>query len=392
MRALSEDRRNSGVLVALGASVLSAILGSVHAFSVFLVPLEATFGVSRTYSSLTYSIALLALTFAVFVGPRIYGRWSPGVIVTAACLLGAVGAAVAAITPVFLGVWLGYGILFGLANGLGYGFGLQLAAHANPGREGIAMGVVTAAYALGAVLASFLFASAVAVSGFGLAMAGLAASLLVALPVCIVLLESGGAKFTLPEDPTLSTLYSARMIARIWVGYGAGVAAGLMVIGHAAGIATATGYQGASWLAPVVLAICNLAGSLVLGLSLDRFPRVPFLILLPVATAIGVAGLTLGGDAFLLPLLGIVGFAYGGTIAAYPAAIIKYFGAAHSPSVYGRVFTAWGAAGLAAPWLAGWLFDWQGDYRAALLVAAGFAALSVISAMATNLVPNQQTA
>ncbi len=386
---MGEDRRKNGILVATGASILSAILGSVHAFSVFLVPLEATFGVSRTWSSLTYSIALLALTFAVFLGPRIYGRWSPGAIVTASCLLGAAGALVAAATPVFSGVWLGYGLLFGFANGLGYGFGLQLAAQANPGREGVAMGVVTAAYALGAVTASYLFASAVAISGFGLAMAGLAATLLVAWPICVGFLRAGGARFIPPEQPVLGAHYSTRKLVGIWVGYGAGVAAGLMVIGHAAGIALASGYQGASWLAPSVLAICNLAGSLLLGVLLDWFPRVRFLIVLPMATAVGVAGLTLGGSDLLLPLLGVVGFAYGGTIAAYPAAIIKYFGAAQSPSIYGRVFTAWGSAGLAAPWLAGWLFDWQGDYQVALLVAAGFAVVSVIAALATNLVPNR---
>ncbi len=386
---MSDGKQTSGVLVTLGASILSAILGSVHAFSVFLAPLEATFEVSRIYSSLTYSIALLALTFAVFMGPRIYGRWSPGGIVTASCVLGAAGALVAAASPLFLGVWLGYGVLFGLANGLGYGFGLQLAAHANPGREGIAMGVVTAAYALGAVTASYLFASAVEVSGFGLAMAGLAVSLLMAWPICVVILESGGAKFIPPEKPELGALYSNRKLIGIWIGYGAGVSAGLMVIGHAAGIATASGFQGANWLAPVVLAICNLAGSLLLGVLLDRYPRVKFLIMLPIVTAIGVAGLTLGGGNLFLILLGVVGFAYGGTIAAYPAVIIKYFGAAQSPSVYGRVFTAWGAAGLMAPWLAGWLFDWQGDYQAALLVAAGFAAVSVVAALATNLVPQR---
>ncbi|MGI9390847.1 MAG: MFS transporter [Boseongicola sp.] len=386
---MNDGSRNSGIPVALGASLLSAILGSVHAFSVFLAPLETTFGVSRTSSSLTYSIALLALTIAVFVGPRIYGRWSPGVIVTASCLLGAAGAVVAAIAPVFLGVWLGYGVLFGLANGLGYGFGLQLAAHANPGREGIAMGVVTAAYALGAVSASYLFASAVSAGGFGLAMIVLATSLFLVWPVCVALLKFGGAKFIAPENPKLNARYSFGKLLGIWVGYGAGVAAGLMVIGHAAGIATAAGFQGANWLAPVVLAICNLAGSLLLGILIDRYPRVKFLIVLPVATAIGVAGLTLVGGNSLLLMLGIVGFAYGGTIAAYPAAIIKYFGAAQSPSVYGRVFTAWGAAGLMAPWIAGWLFDWQGDYQVALLVAAGFAAISVIAAIATNLMPGR---
>ncbi|MGI9393162.1 MAG: MFS transporter [Boseongicola sp.] len=386
---MSDGSRNNGNRVVLGTSLLSAILGSVHAFSVFLAPLETTFEVSRTSSSLTYSIALLALTFAVFFGPRIYGRWSPGVLVTASCLLGAAGALVAAIAPIFLGVWLGYGVLFGLANGLGYGFGLQLAAHANPGREGIAMGVVTAAYALGAVSASYLFSSAVEISGFGFAMVGLATSLFVVWPVCVALLKSGSAKFISSENPKLKAQYSFGKLAGIWVGYGAGVAAGLMVIGHAAGIATAAGFQGAIWLAPVVLAVCNFAGSLFLGVLLDRYPRVKFLVALPVATAIGVAGLTLGGGNSLLLMLGIVGFAYGGTIAAYPAAIIKYFGAAHSPTIYGRVFTAWGAAGLLAPWLAGWLFDWRGDYQVALLMAAGFAAVSLVAAMSTNLVPSR---
>ena len=386
---MTDDRLINGLNVTAGASIVSAILGSVHAFSIFLEPLEKTFAVSRTYSSLTYSIALMALTFAVFLGPRIYGRWSPGTIISVACVLGALGAAIAATTPTFWGVWLGYGLMFGLANGLGYGYGLQLAAQANPGREGIAMGVVTAAYALGAVSASYLFASAVAASGFELAMAGLAASLMFAWPTCVSLLKAGNARFVSPETSVLGMHYSIRKLIGTWIGYGAGVAAGLMAIGHAAGIATSVGYRDASWLAPVMLAICNLTGSLTLGALLDRFPRVQFLVVLPVLTAIGVSGLAIADATMLLPLLGLVGFAYGGTIATYPAAIIKYCGAAQSPTVYGRVFTAWGAAGLAAPWLAGWLFDWHGDYQVALFVAASFAAMSVVAALMTPLVPSR---
>lgn len=49
----------------------------------------------------------------------------------------------------------------------------------------------------------------------------------------------------------------------------------------------------------------------------------------------------------------LVGFAYGGIIATYPAAIAILFPGEDGPLAYGRIFTAWGTAGLLAPWLAG---------------------------------------
>ncbi|MDE0787334.1 MAG: hypothetical protein OSB06_01525, partial [SAR324 cluster bacterium] len=53
---------------------------------------------------------------------------------------------------------------------------------------------------------------------------------------------------------------------------------------------------------------------------------------------------------------------------------------ASSSQIYGRVFTAWGLAGLVGPWLAGLLYDVTGDYTLALLVAAASSTLSVMAA------------
>ena len=78
-----------------------------------------------------------------------------------------------------------------------------------------------------------------------------------------------------------------------------------------------------------------------------------------------------------LVLLGVVGFAYGGIIATYPAAIAILFPGEDGPLVSGRIFTAWGTAGLLAPWLAGQFYDWDGSYTPALLLAAG---LGIVSA------------
>ena len=78
-----------------------------------------------------------------------------------------------------------------------------------------------------------------------------------------------------------------------------------------------------------------------------------------------------------IALLSAVGFAYGAVIAVYPYAISEYFGDL-GPKVYGRVFTAWGFAGLAGPWTAGRLYDASGSYGTALAAASVIALFSTM--------------
>ena len=67
--------------------------------------------------------------------------------------------------------------------------------------------------------------------------------------------------------------------------------------------------------------------------------------------------------------LAIVGFCYGATIAAYPAVVSVIFGSAHGVKIYGRIFTAWGIAGLVGPILAGFLYQFSGNYQFTLIIA-----------------------
>ncbi|MCR9114197.1 MAG: hypothetical protein NXH84_13035 [Rhodobacteraceae bacterium] len=364
-----------GLRTLAGASILAAVLGSVHAFSVFLEPLEAQFGAGRGAVSLTYSGALICLTIAVLFGHRIYGRGPAAWIVLASAGLAAVGALLSAMAGSLPMVWLGYSVLFGAANGLGYGFGLQIAAQVNPGREGVAMGVVTAAYALGSVIAPGLFAAALTSGGFPAAMLGLAGVLIAAGLVSAGLMR--GTRFA---DGAVTGDSTSGGVAFMWLGYFGGVMAGLMVIGHAAGIAAVLAPGQAAWIAPVVIAICNLAGSLIGGRAADILSPRAVLVGLPLLTCVALLALFWLGGPVLLPALGLAGFAYGGTIAAWPPVIAKRVGMDQSARVYGQVFTAWGAAGLAGPWLAGVLFDAGGAYGAALMVAAGLAVVAAATA------------
>ena len=168
----------------------------------------------------------------------------------------------------------------------------------------------------------------------------------------------------------------------LWIGYFGSVMAGLMVIGHAAGITSAFQPGSVIWISPMVIATCNLLGSLIAGRLVDKVNPGKLLILLALLTSISVFGIILfGRTSGLLVGLGAVGFAYGGSIAAFPGAIAKLFGMQNSARIYGRVFTAWGSAGLLGPWVAGVFFDQSGNYQHALYaaVAAGLISVAAIA-------------
>ena len=67
----------NGKQVIAAAGLLCFVLGSVHAFSVFLTPLETMFSVSRANVSLIYSLSLISLTISVLLGPKFYSRLLP---------------------------------------------------------------------------------------------------------------------------------------------------------------------------------------------------------------------------------------------------------------------------------------------------------------------------
>ncbi|WP_371226005.1 MFS transporter [Roseovarius sp. 2305UL8-3] len=364
-------------LVLAAASLLCAVLGSVHAFSVFLEPLELAFSASRSAVSFTYSLALVTLTCTVLLGPRIFARWSAARLVLVTSALAAFGTFLAGIAGSLPVIWLGYSLIFGAANGIGYGFGLQISAQVNPGREGLAMGIVTAAYALGAIVSPILFAIAVDVSGFALAMLAMSVVLIATGSISATLMHRAKAWYKSSRPAADSKPTAIRDQQLLWIGYFGAVLAGLMVLGHAAGILAVLKPGLPGWTAAVVISCTNLVGSLAGGRLADKIPLGVLLSGLAILTALSLVGLALIGPVGgVIVGLSLVGFAYGGTIAAYPAVIAKLFGTQDSARVYGRVFTAWGAAGLLGPWLAGVLFDISGTYHIALLTAAGFGLFS----------------
>ncbi len=286
-------------------------------------------------------------------------------------------------------VYLGYGVMFGAANGVGYGFALISAAHAFPARQGLAMGVVTACYAVGAVV--FAQALKLVHEPYGLTTTLIAKAAVVACCglLAALLIQRSGLKMA--QESRQSSRLDARdlrSIAPLWLGFGFGCAAGLMAIGHAAGVVTTSG--GSDDLAVggvMVIGLGNAAGGFLIAWLSGRLSLRLLLVGLPVLSAICLVVLAVvHTPVVVVVLLAAVGMAYGAMIAFYPFATSDLFGIERTPRIYGLVFTAWGTAGFAGPWLAGVIFDGEGGYHTALFLAAGGA---LISAAATACLPRR---
>lgn len=379
--ALEKNPPGRKALVLSGTMLLSFVLGSVHSFSVLLPVIEETFRTSRTSASLTYSLALAALAAAVLLGHRLYSQVSPGKYVAGVGVIAAIGCILAGLSESLPMVWVGYSLLFGGANGLGYGYSLQFSAQAMPERKGFAMGAVTAAYALGAVVFPLPLSFALDTGGWSAALNLLAFSLILISSLSAVLLIKAQMSYGSGADQDSSTATPGwQTVTSLWFAYGFAVTAGLMAIGHATGIAKAAGAD-EQWIvaAPIIIAVSNMIGSLLCGVLHDKLSGRTILSILMLLTS-GVlftiavfphATITLAG-------LLLIGFTYGGTIAVYPAFISRQFGTGTGTIIYGKVFTAWAAAGLVGPGMAGLLFDLNQNYVAALAAAAGAALLSFL--------------
>ena len=382
----------------LGGCLLTGSLGSIHAFSVFIQPLEFLLTVSRAQVSLLYSLALVCLTLAVLFGHHLYQRYRPATLAIGACVIAALGLWVAGMSQSLYGHLIGYSLLFGGANGIGYGLSLYVISRAMPERTGFGMGTVTAVYALGATLFVILFERLVTSLGAGPTFFVMAGILLV-VAVAVGYLYTGQednqpvvsktgrkvarASHTQTEGNLQTDTHErpgARLLVLLWLGYGFAVIAGLMAIGHAAGIVGAAGgttnqiVRGA-----MLIGIGNAAGGFTAGWLIDRSPARLLLLGLSLLSGFALAAIA-WNSGIQLALIGlpVIGFAYGAIIAIYPVITVIYYGTEEATKVYGRIFTAWGVAGLLGPWFAGVVYDATGGYSAALALASVAALLSIV--------------
>jgi MFS family permease len=188
--ARSTAAYHGGTLVVLAATLVMAIgFGGLGLLSVFMAPIEADLGWSRSNTSLGYSLAATGMA----LGGVLWGRVSDRVDIRLPLAIGATGM----VSSLFAMATLHSLTTFYIANLIygGFGFSVLYAPLVStsgewfPQQRGLVTGVVTAGGALGQGLLPF--AGRFLIEGFGwrLAFAGIGAAMLAALALSLPILR-----------------------------------------------------------------------------------------------------------------------------------------------------------------------------------------------------------
>ena len=361
--------------MALAAAVaLTLPLGTVYAFSVFLRPLEAELAASRAELSLVFGLAIVAFTAGMNLAPMLYRLAPPWALVAGCAAVSSAGMVVAATAPGIVHLAIGYGALFGLGGGGAYTLLLQGVNLMLKGRRGLVNGFIVSLFPAGAMIGAPLFGWALGHWGVRATLGGLAAALAAAGALAALLVAASGMAVVAPAGGPAAPPPAggrASVFWRLWAVFFFAAAAGLTVLGQAAGMVEAYGGgEALALFATTAITGCIAAARIGGGWLADRFPAA--------AVLAGAHVLALCGDLLLLafpgPLvsvatLAMIGMGYGLVSGGSAAAIGVYWGAAQYGRIAGRLYIAWCVAAVTLPVVAGRLFDLTGGYAGAVAIA-----------------------
>ncbi len=385
-----------------GAFLVMAInYGARYCFGVFLKPMSAEFGLSRSVISMAAAINMLVYSFcAIFVG-RMLDRIAPRWIITAGALIAAVGYIMTGFVNTPFGLYISYGVMVGLGSA---GMGV-VACSSSVGKwfitkRGLALGIASMGISLGTVLLTPLAGYIVVMFNWRFGLMALSFIMLFVgvfvsqtlmrktHPEAYGLLPDGDQISVTSQSmspPAVHKISSMTLFrdSRFWtlaVCQGLAVMISMAVFVHQVAFATDNGISkmaAASSLAAISLT--GFMGQFFFGWITDRIRDPKY------GSFIGVSFM-LAGSIILLNVESILqlymaalvyGFGYGSLAPMLPLLIADRFGRHVMGSVYGLLTFFVGTSGAVGPVLGGVIYDKFGSYHYLWLI--NIIVLSVIA-------------
>jgi MFS family permease len=349
----------------------------VYTFGVFLKPLTESFGWSREAVSAAFGIA--AMTVAVCspglgvlfdrVGPR-------RIIVPCLTVFACAFASLSLLTPRLWHLYAVFVVLGIVGNGTAQMAYSRAVSTWFERRLGLALAVVMAGGAVGAIVLPPLAALLIERVGWRRAFLVLGTGVLVVgVPVVVRFIrERPGTRSTarVTNGATVGEGLRSRVFWIVVCVLFCSSIAQNGAITHISALLTDRGVPPASAaLAVSAMGAASLAGRFVTGWLLDRFfaARVSFALLIVAALGTFVLSQAQSLAAGVLAAA-LIGFGMGGEADVTPYLLSRYFGLRSFTTLYALTWTAYAIAGAIGPILMGRVFDLTGSYEALLLQLA----------------------
>jgi OFA family oxalate/formate antiporter-like MFS transporter len=375
-----------GILVML-------FLGLVYVWSVFIAPLEGTFGWVRSETSLVFTISISSFCIGGILAGVLTKNTSHRTTLYTSAFLILAGFLGATRISTLLGIYITYGVMVGSGVGLGYFTIVEMIAMWYRDKPGFCYGALMMGFGFGGLLLGTSAAYLMDIIGWQgtFILFGAISAVLVFLSSIIVkenppeMESSSGKQIVLP----IKELDHKQMVKEksFWLFYFWGmfmVTAGLSVIGNAVPIAQEIGM-------PVRLAtamsglisIANGGSRILFGSAFDRFGKDKTILIDSLIALAGTTSVIIALSTNSIPLL-IVGFiltglSYGGTPPITASFTNRMYGLKNYTVNFGIINTMVIAGTFLGPAMTGAMQVSSGSYLSAFYVLLAMGILSSIS-------------
>jgi len=388
--------------IAAAGVIMQMGLGAVYAWSVFRIPLTKAFGWTISQVTLTFTIAILMLGFAAFVGGLWMRKSGPRRVAIVAGIFYGAGVFLASFSGGHL-YWLyfSYGFLGGIGLGLGYIVPVATLVKWFPDKRGMITGIAVAGFGAGALITAPIATRLIASVGVLKTFAVLGIAYFIAVTVAALFIKDppqgfapAGWKPTAAQtkqrtdrDYTLGEALGKWQWYALWAMLFLNTSAGISIISQAAPMAQEITRVSAAVAAGMVgiISIANGSGRFLWAWLSDAIGRrAVFLTMFLIQAVVFAVIPHVTGFGLFTTLAFIVLLCYGGGFGTMPAFATDYFGPTNVGSIYGLMLTAWGFAGVFGPMLIANIRQSTGHYSQALSVIAGIVLVSAVLPLITH--------
>ncbi|MDO4552581.1 MAG: MFS transporter [Bacillota bacterium] len=367
-------------------------LGLIYGYSIFVTPLEAEFGWSRSETSLTFTISVIAMCLGIMLGGQLNKtRDKPALTLAAAAVLIAAGFGIASTTQAIFTFYAAYGVGVGFGVGFAYSELISVGSRLIPGRQGMLSGVLLMCFGLGAMVLGAVCSRTMEQVGWRqtfLALGVLLGVLLVITGFYLQTVSSGRkaqkAASGAEEGFTAREMVAASEFKLLYLWLILLSAAGLALMGHIAPCAMQIGAGAgtAAFLAGLT-SVSNGLGRLVYGMSYDKLGSRKTIGIISavflIAAAVTAVAVTMESIGVLGAGCVLIGMSFGASPTSSSAVTAKFYGPRYFSGNFGITSTTLIPAAFLGPYLAGWLYTSSGAYQTTFYAVAGFAAVATLA-------------
>ena len=378
----------------VGGISLNLALGSLYAWSVFVLPLEKEFGWNRAQTSWVYTIAIVCFAATFIVAGKLQDAKGPRICAFLGALLVGGGFVLSSFTTSVTFLYVAFGVIVGVGNGFGYAAPTPVASKWFPDKRGLAVGLMVGGYGAGSAIIGPLATRLITDYGWRSTLQILGAAFFVMGLIGTALLKnppldfkaparSPGAASTRPSvDLPTAEVIRTPMFWALWLAYCLGTTAGQMMISQLVPFMRSVGLSPeAAAFAITIAAFGNAGGRILSGALSDSLGRLATLKVMMVGSLVVMAALGMGVSQIvaLYALVAAGYWCYGTQLSVFASTTADFYGTRHLGMNYGALFSAWGVAGIVGPFIAARVFQATGSYSYAFYGAAVLAGVAFVS-------------